>query len=422
MSASPALAPTGDVACAHGETAEPSLATDKLSLLDKQRLAVLLVLYIALLAGDFSLIRLGGPDVELRFLGLALATFLFVMFLPATGVSRGVGVSAVGLAFNGFFLYLAVSATWSPPGDSWAQPLLDVVVMAVMISMSVFVMSRMTIGALRRVWTWLLLTAVIYLGAALAGGPGDQGRYSAFGGGPNVFVRVMLLGAIACLAISSLKNRRWPLLVLPGMFTGVVLSGSRGGMVAISAVLAVGAIPLARRLGARKLIAAAAVLAAAGVAAYRLAPSDLVDGIYHRIFVQTLQQGYDSGRSVYYEKAFDLFEQNQLVGTGIGGFTSATQLVYPHNLVLAVGAEGGLVGLLALVVALAVPLTIAWRARAVSRDVAFAVAGACAILIASLFSGDYYDTRFLWFLLGMAAVTARCCVRSPHPSPSGGSG
>mgnify|MGYP001794075129 CR=1 FL=1 len=41
----------------------------------------------------------------------------------------------------------------------------------------------------------MVRAALIYFVLAMAAAPGAQGRYAAPGGGPNVFVRVMVLGA-----------------------------------------------------------------------------------------------------------------------------------------------------------------------------------------------------------------------------------
>jgi hypothetical protein len=124
--------------------------------------------------------------------------------------------------------------------------------MVVYVSMAAQIVKRLESEDLNFIWTALLILAMLYFAAAMVAGPGDQGRYSAFGGGPNVFVRVVLVGALSAPPLYLRKGRMIILLAIPFLAVGAVLSGSRGGLLAGATVLLVGIIPIMRRLGVKR--------------------------------------------------------------------------------------------------------------------------------------------------------------------------
>jgi O-antigen ligase len=124
----------------------------------------------------------------------------------------------------------------------------------------------------------------------------------------------------------------------------------------------------------------------------------------------TLQQHYDAGRTPLYHEAWRLFQQHPIVGTGLHGFEAnygyLVGFTYPHNLVLQVAAESGLLGSCALaLVLLRTARTIRPRP---SQGRLEAACAACGLLVfaASQFSGDYYDSRFCWIYLTLAVFLA----------------
>lgn len=67
-------------------------------------------------------------------------------------------------------------------------------------------------------------------------------------------------------------------------------------------------------------------------------------------------EGGDLGRELLWMAAIDVFESSPLFGAGIGGFFAITGEAYPHNFVLELLAETGIVGLLFSVMLFAVLL------------------------------------------------------------------
>jgi O-antigen ligase len=122
------------------------------------------------------------------------------------------------------------------------------------------------------------------------------------------------------------------------------------------------------------------------------------------------------------EAAMDLFEQRPLFGVGIGGFYEqygrAISLEYPHNFVAAVAAEGGIVGLVLLAMTLAAILSGVRGVSGRSAGQICCLLGAVYIGIASLISGDYYDSRFFWILI-IVVINRECRPGTPGGGSSG---
>jgi O-antigen ligase len=283
---------------------------------------------------------------------------------------------------------------------------------AAALTVAVYALARRDPEGVARRTLWFLLGAgLVFAAAAFAGGGGAQGRFAAFGGGPNVFVRIEVLGALAAVTLLLLGASRWLLLALPPLVVGAVASGSRGGLLAalvVLAVLAVRAGPRARGLGVAGVAASAAVLL---VAARLYAP--VGDLVRSRFVEQTVEQQYSSGRTSIWEGSLELLAQHPLWGAGLDGFYGtlgqSRGIVHPHNYLLAVAAETGLLGLALLTLTvLAWLVTVRGSGSGGPRDVLrrAMTAGVLFVAVASMFSGGYYDARLAWCFAAIAAALA----------------
>jgi O-antigen ligase len=304
--------------------------------------------------------------------------------------------------------YLAITALWAPEDARTEQRLIDLLMLAAFVLLAVLLAGRLARELLHLVWWWLFATGLVYFVVSLLNGPVMQGRYAVPGGGPNVFVRVMALAALATLFLASVRRQRWPLFALPVFLAGAFLSGSRGGLISFAFVAIAGAISTLRhrshtRIG-RYLVLAFAVVAAA---APWFATTEAVQVIRDRFIGQTFLDGYDSERISIFESAWSMFSDKPFTGVGLDGFHAINgTFEHAHNLPLAVAAESGLIGFLLFIIALGSFLKCAVRRKS-SPETLFALLGAGYIFVASLFSGDYYDSRFMWLFLGIAAIEVR---------------
>lgn len=385
----------------------------------RQGQLALFLCYLALLGGQFSLDRVlaGAPAADLRWAGLAVAgmfTLLWLTVAPAPTKSTRVGPGA--LWFTGWAGWMALSSEWAPTNARTADYLLDMFFLVALTSLTWAIARRLPREALAAIIPWVWWTGLVYLAGALAAGPDAQGRFSAFGGGSNVFVRVMLLAALAALYLAAKSERRLYLWSLPLLLAGAVLSGSRGGLVAFAAVCLVGAWPILRSMP-RGTASRLVVIGAAVMFVVQASVGAAVRTVFQERFVlQTALGRYDSGRGDLFEQSLDLWDRHFWFGAGLDGYYGLIgQMVgyeYPHNLILASAAEGGLVAVVLLGLAW-FAFGMSWRReRPRSLEVLFYRNAALFILVASMFSGSYYDSRLMWLFLGLAALEGRRGART----------
>jgi O-antigen ligase len=382
---------------------------------DRHGQVVLLAVVVGLLGGRFSLDRISAdlPPWDLRWPGVLVVLSVYFLWRAA---GRQLGPARL-FPGPGLLLFV-VWAGWMAFSSMWAQPdarvggiVADLLLMSLLVTLAADVMGRLGRSALHAVWMWFVAAGLVYFASAVSTGPGLQDRYAALGGGPNVFVRIMVLACLGAFFLASVRESRRILWTVPVFCVGAVLSGSRGGLAAFLVVALIGAIPQWRRMPrvGRRTVTAVAVCAALA-SPFALGPQ-LVESLRGRFVVQTLHEQYDSSRWEIAEAAFHLFETYPLLGAGLDGYHAlaggGASFEYPHNLVLATGAEGGIVGLALLVLAVGCFIRTVLLGRPLTTEALYAMLAALYILIASMFSGDYYDSRFAWFFLGLAAVEAR---------------
>ena len=380
--------------------------------------ALFLLSFLALIAGRFTLSRVGAlPDVDLRSVFLYVLCFGMIVWLAGRhtngSVRAAIRVRSGIIWFGAWCAILALSAFWALPDARLGASLLNVLFLFMFIVIALAVASRLSATQISKIWLWLMIVAAVFLALALYIGPGPQGRYAAPGGGPNVFVRYMVMGALAAFCCFQASQRMRFLIPIPFFAFGALLSGSRGGLLAALLVLILAGVPIIRRSGF-KLVAVGLIVVtttAIGVSVV-LQRSRAIQSFFRERYVeQTLDQGYASGRGRISEETWHLFQQRPFVGSGLDGYY-ASQLVgprdeYPHNLVLATLAETGLIGGVLLLAALIAFVLTTLKTRHLTHNALFALIIGIYLFLASMFSGDYYDSRMMWFFLGLAAIESR---------------
>ncbi|WP_433795042.1 hypothetical protein [Actinoplanes sp. CA-252034] len=153
----------------------------------KAFLAPGLLLILVAIGGRYTLDRAGLLElawVDLRVIGLIVA--LVVLALSASGRhpierTRPEGWLVAALLF---FLFQIASALWAPPAARVGPQAVDLVLLGVL----TVAFYRYSLGdpetVVRFTFQLFFVAAVVYaLAAIFISGPGEQGRYSAFGAG-----------------------------------------------------------------------------------------------------------------------------------------------------------------------------------------------------------------------------------------------
>jgi hypothetical protein len=233
---------------------------------------LLLACFLALVAGRFTLSRLGAlPDFDLRFAFLYLLSCgLLIWYLgrQVTGARAAqIGVGPGMSWFAAWCLLLAISTFWSAPGARRVDSILNVFFLFVFTLVAMAVASRLPTYQINGLWIWLIVVAAVFFALAIYSGPGAQGRYAAPGGGPNVFVRFMVMGALAALCRYLTAQRTRALLPVPFFAIGAILSGSRGGLLAALIVGILAGVPVFRRGGLKLVMICSVAITVAAIGA-----------------------------------------------------------------------------------------------------------------------------------------------------------
>jgi O-antigen ligase len=374
-----------------------------------------LLLVLVALGGRYTLDRAGLLDlawVDLRMLGAIVGIAVLAIdvkrrALPHT-TPRPEGWLVLATLF---FLYQVASGLWAPTSARVGPKAIDVAVMGAL-TLAVYVYTLDDPATVIH-WTFVLfyVAAVVFaLGALLVTGPGMQGRYAAFGGGPNVFVRIEIIGLISAVALYRFTGRLITLSAVPLFLIAAVLSGSRAGLLAAGAVGIVALLRVRGRLPAAPTLAAAVLTAGAIAYVVMARPRGVVDLVQGRFVEQTIQQGYVSDRTTIWAETIRLALAHPIIGAGLDGFYGligrVSGIEYPHQYILAVAAEGGIIGLGLLGVSVALWVGTVRRGRGHPVEAALTVAASAFVALSSLFSGDYYDARLAWLFAAMAAAAA----------------
>lgn len=221
------------------------------------------------------------------------------------------------------------------------------------------------------------------------------------------------------------------LLCLPLLAVGLLSSASRGPILSLLAVVVITSVLLRRRgsTAARvgQLVAVLAIL----IVAYSVFVTFIHGFREAREKYETktteLEQLWGGGRTAgsggqrlpLYASALQAMSEYPLAGLGVGGWSvyyyGRDRIDDPHNLFLQVGAEEGLVGLLALFALLATAFS---ASRMILRKAGdrFLVLPALLLFVlsTSMFSGNIDDDRLLWIWCGMTFAVCRM-VREKEP-------
>jgi O-antigen ligase len=386
-----------------------------------------LVMILVAIGGRYTLDRAGFTDlawVDLRVIGLVVALVVLTVDVarrprPAGEHRREGWLVAAAL----FFVFQIASGLWAPSAARVGPQTLDLVLMAALIIAFYLYAVGDPETVIRMGFLLFYLAALIFALAALfINGPGEQGRYSAFGGGPNVFVRIEILGVISAVALHLFTRRLLPLLAVPLFLLAAVLSGSRAGLLAGVAVGAAALLKIRHRLRGGPVAAAAAFLTVAGAAIWAFAPPAFTDLFEERFVQQTVQERYLSDRTDIWAAAWRLAVEHPIAGAGLDGFYGLVgvnqNVEYPHNYLLGVAAEGGLIGIGLLTAAIVLWASTVRGGGAHPQLTGLAVAAAVFVALSSLFSGDYYDARLAWLFAAMAAAAAVTPAGTPAGEPN----
>lgn len=383
--------------------------------------AVAILLAFLVVVGRWSADRMFESIEASRYLDLRIlaASIMVVLTLFYGKIERSSQYRRFAAIFILWFIYLLLNGGVSLSMDRGGYVLeksIDVLLVGILLAVT-FLWSKN--DYFRRVlWLALLLFLLpLFLGALAkiaATGLLAGERLAVFGGGPNVFARLMgVLGIMALYGV--LYTHSWAYRALAGSvyllcFALVILSGSRGGMISFAFGCLIMAYLARRKSGITKILFIASLMIMSGaIVVFTTELGTSAAEIFGVRFVDlTVRNLHFSERDVLYQVAFENWLQHPMFGSGLGTFFLQEHVIgeqaaaYPHNIFLELLTETGLVGMIGLVIVLAfmfLRLASTTSAGDPRPNALFAL-----FFMAAQFSGDFYDNRGVVLFGAMSLV------------------
>lgn len=315
------------------------------------------------------------------------------------------------VAFCIFYLYLFLSLLWSPNREYGLYKLSVFGIMAVAPAIILF-SSEMQKNSIRYFslgiqLTGLLTSVLLYF----FGETVMTYRDSLLGANPIWLSRIAILAiVVSILNLSSFKGVKRILIngfIILACLRSIIVTGSRGPVVAfILAVVFAVVFAVLFNLSSRRFVKIALLSIISGLTL--IVPQFLLQQFpdwtdrYLEIFKYKDIGGTDGNiivRADYLAIAYKMFKENFLFGSGSGGFSYFSR-EYPHNSILEILSENGLIGFLLFMIIIIYILIniIRSKERMSSQLILFGT-----VFICSLFSGDL-SANYEWVIIGSLIV------------------
>jgi O-antigen ligase len=388
----------------------------------------LLTLYVWVgLYKDESVVASSPVDVTLL-LGLLLIVLCAYRWASGRVKSVPLGLAAPLVAISAA---LIISLTWTPSGGYGGEKAIKFATLTLLATLAPFFLVE-TERDVRRYFSWTVVLAMVTAVFTVMNPPADDGRLTIGSEGNTIGISHVLCTAALILLVGALtdlvRRRGWAVVGAIALVAVAAAIGSRGPLLSlVFALLATGAVWLARV--PRKLAPVLlAVLAAAAVLPFISLPQDssqrLSRAVHDPVSSFRTDPRYDT-----FSEAVTLIEHHPIVGVGAGGFQSVGTLAvppedYPHNIVLEVWAELGVVPLAILLASILTLLAGLWRgawrhaADNAGRLLYVLIGFLLFNLFETLLTGDLNENRAFWGVFGLAWLVVQHGVPGPEPSPT----
>jgi len=237
------------------------------------------------------------------------------------------------------------------------------------------------------------------------------GRLTVLGGGGNVFVRFVALAIIDAFYSFYRKNQLYKIALLPLLFAAMFLSGSRGGMIATFIALIMFLFfcrfyMLCNMIRFLKYLIGIIIILNVFFIVFPKLYLSLKDSIEYRIYDKTIEQRSFAGREDHYAYILSHISENAFFGHGLNGWEYYVGINnYPHNHILELYYEGGLLATLLFMILLLFILKKVLTLHSHSLLKVHIATFLIFIFFAAMCSGDFYDTRYFYSFALFAGIS-----------------
>lgn len=383
---------------------DPPLAVSSLSFVNAKSLISGLLIFLLCLSGRFTTERLGFGDYEVRHVFVVLTGIWALFIMASTGAAKS-SINVVLMVLV-FCLICSIAALYNQAGILVVNKLFDVWLLFLLVVCSWVLFSKDPAAA-----RWFLLfmacagggysvLVILSVGGGSRGGTGVSGS--------NVTTRIIFMGMVSVIYLIEIYRNKILYLSIPLFIAAIIGVGSRGGMVSASLVLALyfGYSVVSGVLQGKSLLHAAFSLLKKSFAifivgvGFLIAFFPLVKSVFERrVMGLLIDRVHFAGRDDLYMVSLEAIQENLLFGLGLGGYEAIGISNYPHNIILELMLDGGL--MLAWMMLAFAYMSI----KVVIRGHGSIIAFVCGyMLCVQMFSGDYYDFRYFFVYLIVASV------------------
>jgi putative inorganic carbon (HCO3(-)) transporter len=356
------------------------------------------VLACGLAALVWTTVRRRGTAPELGYVGFALAgyvVFAAVSLEWTFDLDRGVFAMAATYVPLGVLASLTARAARTRP---------------FLVAMPIVQVALATVLAVVAIWEWFAKTTIVENAKIdIANAYSNLFRVNSLLFDPSLFGRVEVFALLTITGLCVFGARRAAVVaaaaVAPVIFLGMAFSFSQTSFMALAA-----GVWMIALLAWRRAVAIGAGLAVIVVAVGLAASQPQVEKAFH----QSVDRA-SSSRTGLAERGSETFGSHPVAGVGLGGFGAATgktlqekRRIAPHNIVVDVASELGIVGL-ALFMTLLGTIAVALRRVPNAALRAILAADLVALLVHGLGYDQFFSDPTFW---GIAAIAGACAVRT----------
>ncbi len=384
------------------------------------------------------------PFFEVFDLTVILSLIIFIALVlrtPDPAVRRNLrAFQFIIVAFAVWVLWMIVSSGHSPRLDLAMEKSLRFALFATPLFLGplVFIRTRADSRNMLKIFLAVGMLGVIVLASrfltlstpsSIIPGPA---RLSILAANPIAAGRVLAICAAMCAAVILSGYGKLAVWGLPLVlfFLAALFTGSRGPMLSFMGATFLIGMLLSRR-ARRRTVYGSLLLVVVVILVFVFSPEGLTSR--YRLFLEggelaETRQGLIVLNTFFHriflwEKALTLWTTDLwhlFIGVGTAGYIGAftwRDVEYPHNLVLELLTEYGLIGLTVFSVhVLLIARHVFQRAgRWLQPEVLMWLAGSLTIFLATFVSGDLNDNRLLWFFLAGLLATANLKDRESAP-------
>lgn len=375
------------------------------------------------MAGGLSISRVSDigdeywPLTEFRFVLLLMAisastlAFSTAVSQPRTTVLHWSWWATV----IGVHAYVCASWLWGPQEVERSNELYELALLILTLLFVGLLLRRDPGTALRTAFELHYWFALAFTVTTLLTLTTITGQLTEFGIGGIGASRLLSVGVIAGFyKWGTGKGMVW-LLPIPFFLAGILLSGSRAAvlalLLALTAIVTLGFLSSRYNRKALQEVSAGVVLLVFFMLSFFSTSfgQETIEYFWISNFLYSNSQGFSTSelyladRDILFLDAWNKFLDSPLIGSGLGSYLDPyDEAIYPHNLLLGFAVDAGFLALAIGLFCMVFPFIRCAASRSI--EINFALGGALFLLTASMFSGTYYDARWLWVFLWIACA------------------